>query len=211
MSIMFRRGAHGVGDPEISDSERRHADQIKFGTVRQVDYGKARVRVAIGDETDDEGHLLTGWLPMPGGRARGDSDWHPLEIGERVVVLSESGEVQNGVVLPAGIYSDDDPAPGDKAGLWRKKFQDGGTVEYDRDSGEFKVAAMGKATLSVGSASIVVTSSGVTLSAGGVTLALTGGGVAITGGTITHDNHAIDKTHLHVNTMSGPGTSGPPQ
>jgi phage baseplate assembly protein V len=141
VNIVVGRGRSGVGHPEITDSERRHADQVKAGKVQEVDYANAKVRVLIGDEDDEDGHLVTGWLPMPGARARNDREWHPLEVGERVMVLSESGELQNGVVIPAGIYSDDDPAPGNKAGLWRKLFQDGGEIQYDRDTGEFLINA----------------------------------------------------------------------
>lgn len=200
----------GVGNPEMTDAERRLADVIKFGTVKEVDYAKARVKVTIGDPDDDDGHNVTGWLPMAGGRARGDSDWHPLEEGERVVVLSESGELQNGIVMPAGIYSDDDPAPGDKAGLWRKKFQDGSVVEYDRTNGEFKIDAKTKQTLKVGDGLVEITASKVTLKMGGLTLEIGGGEFKFTGGAITHDGHAIDKTHKHKDVTPGGALSGVP-
>jgi hypothetical protein len=72
VNIVVGRGRSGVGHPEITDSERRHADQIKVGKVQEVDYAKAKVRVLIGDESDDDGHMVTGWLPMPGARARND-------------------------------------------------------------------------------------------------------------------------------------------
>ena len=45
---------------------------------------------------------------------------------------------------------------------------------------------------------------------GGVTLQIDKNGVTITGGSITHDSHAIDKTHKHVNS-GGAGLSGIPQ
>jgi phage baseplate assembly protein V len=189
--INFGRGSHGVGSPEITDSERRHADQIKFGTVHEADYARARLRVLIGDEDDPDGHLITGWLPMPGARARNDTDWHPLEVGERVAVLSESGETQNGVVIPAGVYCDENPANGDKAGLWRKTFQDGGVVEYDRDSGEFLVDAVTKATIKVEDSTVVVDASSITLTVGGVTLTVSDAGVAIQGGQVTHNGKNI--------------------
>lgn len=208
--ILTPRGRHGVGHPEITDGERRHADQIKRGTVHEADYEKARVRVLVGDPDDDEGHLITGWLPMPGARSRNDSEWHPLEVGEGVIVLSESGELQNGVVLPAGFYSDENPAPGDKAGLWRKLFQDGGVVEYDRDSGEFLVDAIAKATLKVGDATAVVTEDAITLTVGGVTLEVSDGGVAITGGQVTHNGKNIGASHSHGQVEPGGGVSGPP-
>lgn len=194
MMIMFGRGASGVGSPEVTDSERRHADQIKYGTVKEVDYKKARARVVIGDETDPEGHLLTGWLQFGGGRARGDREWNPPEVGERVMVLSESGEVQNGMVLPLGLYTDEDPANGDRAGLWRKTFKDGSVIEYDRDSGGFKIDAKTSLELKIGDVSLKITSEG----------------FAFTGGKITHDGHLIDKNHHHKDTQPGAGLSGVP-
>lgn len=225
--MIFGRGASGVAHPDMNDSERRHADQIKFGVVAEADYATAKVRVKIGDEDDEEGHLVTGWLPMAGGRARGDSDWHPLEVGERVMVLSESGELQNGMVLPAGLYSDDDPAPGDKAGLWRKKFGDDGKIEYDRDTGEFMVEAIAKATIKVGDTiaevsdgkvlleiagtSVEVTDGTIKLSAGGVSLEISSGGFVFTGGSVEHDGKNIGKDHKHLGVTAGGGVSGIPE
>lgn len=211
MSIMIGRGASGVGNPEINDSERRHADQIKFGRVAEVRYtNPPAVRVAIGDEDDEDGHLLTGWLPMAGGRAKGDSDWHPLEVDERVMVLSESGEIQNGMVMPAALYTSDNPAPGDKAGLWRKRFSDGATIEYDRDSGAFLVDAKTTATVQVSDSSVVVTDGKVTLAVGSISLEISSSGFKFTGGTIKHDGKSIDKTHTHTGVTAGSGVSGPP-
>lgn len=207
---MLGRGGSGVGNPEISDSERRHADVVKFGVVQEADYAGARVRVLIGDEDDDEGHLVSGWLPMAGTRAKGDFDWHPLEVGERVLVLSESGELQNGIVIPAALYSDDNPAPGAKAGLWRKTFQDGGKVEYDRDTGEFLVDAKSKATLKVGSDFIRIEAGKVTLTAGGVTLEVSSGGVSVTGGSVTHDGKNMGKDHKHLGVTAGSAQTGNP-
>lgn len=209
--IRFETSRHGVEGFGASDSERRQADAIKFGKVHQADYPNARVRVLIGDEDDDEGHLITGWLPMAGARAGGDSDWHPLEVGERVMVLSESGETQNGMVLPAGLYNDENPAPGNKAGLWRRKFQDGGLIEYDRDTGEWLVEGLAKATVKVGTSTLVTEPDAITLTVGGVTLKVSASGVDITGGAVTHDGKNIGKDHAHTLVKAGTDTSGPPQ
>lgn len=209
--IMIGRRASGVGNPEITDSERRHAAHVMRGTVRQVRYtNPPAVRVAIGDEDDDDGHLLTGWLPMAGGRASGDSDWHPLEVGEGVVVLSESGEPQNGVVIPAGFYSDDNPAPGDKAGLWRKRFMDGASIEYDRDSGAFLIDAKNSATLRVNGTSIAVTDGQIVLSTGGASLTISSDGFAFDGGDFTHGGKNVGKDHVHSQVKVGTDQSGQP-
>lgn len=220
--ILGARTKAGVGAPEITDSERRHADQIKFGTVHEADYDKARVRVLIGDEEDEDGHLITGWLPMAGGRAKGDADWHPLEVGEEVMVLAESGELQNGMVMPAARYTSDNPAPGDKPGLWRKKFADGATLEYDRDSGELGFTAMSKTTIKVGGATITVQDGSIVLSAGGQTLTVGGagavssgkirgdGGLEVTDGDFVHKGKNVGFDHKHTNS-GGSGLGGVPQ
>ena len=50
----------------------------------------------------------------------------------------------------------------------------------------------------------------ITLQVGGITLVMTTSGIAISGGTITHDGHAIDKTHEHTNVTPGIQLTGPP-
>jgi phage baseplate assembly protein V len=225
--FQLERSRHGVAGVTGSDNERRQADAIKFGKVQEADYTKARVRVLIGDEDDDEGHIVTGWLPMPGARARNDSDWHPLEVGERVAVLSESGDTPNGVVIPAGIFNTDFPAPGNKAGLWIRKFQDGGQITYDRETGEWLVEGMSKATtkvgtstvvaepdvvtVTVGGATITVKDGEITLSAGGSSLKLDGSGVNITGSAVKHAGVNIGKDHKHSGVTTGGGVTGVPQ
>jgi len=156
----------GVGSPDVTETERRLADVVRFGKVVEADYAHPpRVRVGIGQEDDPEGYIVTGWLPMAGGRARGDTEWHPLEVGERVVVLSEGGELQTGLVLPAGFFTDEDPPPGDKPGLWRKRFANGAVVEYDRDTGAmlFDATEAGSLTLRAGGVSIVLADGKITL------------------------------------------------
>lgn len=225
--FQFERHRTGVAGFTASDTERRQAGAVTFGKVQEVDYAKARLRVLVGDEDDDEGHLITGWLPMPGARAGNDSDWHPLEVNERVAILSESGELQNGVVIPAGLYNDDFPAPGNKAGLWIRKFQDGGQITYDRDTGEWLIEGISKATTKVGESTVVtepdkvtatvgggvatIKDDEITLTVGGVTLKVSSSGVDITGGTVKHDGKDIGKTHKHTGVTAGGGISGPPQ
>lgn len=225
--LQFERSRHGVAGFTAADNERRQAGTITFGKVHEADYAKARLRVLVGDEADDEGHLITGWLPMPGARAGNDADWHPLEVGERVAVLSESGELQNGVVVPAGVYNDDFPAPGNKPGLWIRKFQDGGQITYDRESGEWLIEGISKATtkvgestvvaepdkvtVTVGGATIVTQDSDITLTVGGVSFKVSSSGVDITGGTVKHDGKNIGKDHKHTGVTAGGAISGPPQ
>jgi phage baseplate assembly protein V len=96
---------------------------IRFGTIDQVQMKPPRVRVKTGE-------LLTTWLPWLTPRAGDDQEWDPPTQGEQVMLLSPSGQLANGVVI-AGIFSDQHPANGDRAGLHRRTYRDGAVIEYD--------------------------------------------------------------------------------
>ncbi len=161
----------GVGDPETTDLDRRAQDVVKFGTVKEVDYKRSppAYRVAIGDESDEDNYILTDWLPAGGGRAKGDTETHFLEVGEKVVLLSEGGELSTAQVLPGGTFTaenDDEKAGADKAGIWRKKFKNGAEISYDRNTGDMILDSKdhGKITM---------TSAGITASRGNLSYTLT--------------------------------------
>jgi phage baseplate assembly protein gpV len=117
----------GVSDPEASDIDRRAADVVKFGKVHEVDYKRTppSYRILIGDEKDEDNHIITDWLPAGGGRAKGDRETHFLEVGEKVILFAEGGELATAAVHPAGTYTeeDDEKATTDKPGVWKKIFQ----------------------------------------------------------------------------------------
>lgn len=216
-----------VGNPEQTDNERRLADIAKPGRVIEADYAKALVRVGIGDPEDPEGYITTGWLPMAGGRS---DEWNPLQVGEAVMVISEGGEIQNGVVLPGAIYNEDHPAVGDRGDLWRKDFRDGTSMEYDLASKTMKTT-VGEASstmkpdqivLKIGDATITMVNGSITLAAGGQTFvigsngAVSSGrirgndGLEITGSTFTHEDKNVGATHRHLGVSPGPGQTGVP-
>lgn len=216
----------GVGSPEVTDLERRAADTVKTGRVIETDYAKARVRVGIGDPDDAEGYIKTGWLPMAAGRS---DEWNPLQFGEAVVVLSESGELQNGVVIPAAINSTDNPAVGDRGDLWRKDFRDGSSIQYDLAS-KTMLTTVGGATTTltedrivhkIGDATITMVDGSITLAAGGETFVVGRDGAAssgrirghngleITGEPFTHNGKDVGAQHRHENS-GGPAVGGVP-
>jgi len=160
----------GVGDPETTDLDRRTQDLVKRGVVEEVDYEKARVRVGIGNRSDENDWIVTDWLPMNGGRAKGDRDWHPLEKGEKVVLLAEGGELSTATIMPAGTYTEggDEKANGNKAGVWRKSFKNGAEVSYDRNSGAmlFDATSGGTVVIKGGGCEIELKGGVVTIKAG---------------------------------------------
>lgn len=214
---MYGRSARTgyVGNREITDLERRASDVIKPGRVVEANYAQQPylVRVGIGDPDEPEHYFITGWLPVMAGRS---DEWNPLKMGEAVMVLSEAGEIQNGVVLPGALHNTDHQSPGNRGDLYRKRFPDGSVIEYDEAAGGMKLTAATKFEAIVGGASITVTNGQIVLTAGGATITIGSGGVAVSGsfsaqgGAFTHESKNVGATHKHSGVMSGPANTGNP-
>ena len=89
---------------DISELFRRVNNLLRVGKVIAVDYGVARAKVKLGDITTD----FLPWL-VPS-----TATWVPLKNGEQVVVLSPSGDLRFGMILPA-LYQSSKPAPSSDA------------------------------------------------------------------------------------------------
>lgn len=206
---------------------------MRPGTVLEADYSKARIRVALGRNK-------TAWLPWLTSRAGGDRTWHAPEIGEQVLVVSPSGELAQGYVLPGGVYKTDFPANGNSETISRTTYKDGAVVEYDRTAHAYGVTIPngGKATVSVGSnskvlvedsdvtlsfgsgASIKVESGKITLSVGGNSIVLSSSGIATKGdisqtGKITASGDVKAGTislqsHVHGGVYTGTSSTSTP-
>lgn len=123
---------------------------IRPGRIVEVDYPAARARVAIEP-------LITGWLPFMAPRAGDDRAWHPPEVGEQVIVLSPSGDTEQGFILIGAIFQDAYPAPADRPTVDRRTYADGAVIEYDRAAhrltaqlpagGEVEIIAPGGVTI----------------------------------------------------------------
>jgi phage baseplate assembly protein V len=133
-----------VSGHAISELDRRLANIVRQGTITELDDANARVKVDIGD-------LVTDWLPFHAARAGEDRTWHAPEPGEQVTILSPSGELSQGTVIP-GIYQTKYDAPGNVRTKSRTEFKDGAFIEYDRDGHKhvIDVPAGGSITLHIG-------------------------------------------------------------
>lgn len=127
-----------------SEFDRRLANIIRQGTITELDDANARVKVDIGDH-------VTEWLPFHAARAGEDRTWHAPEPGEQVTILSPSGELSQGTVIP-GIYQTKYGAPGNVRTKSRTEYKDGAFIEYDRDGHKhvLDVPAGGSITLHIG-------------------------------------------------------------
>lgn len=134
---------------QATELHRRLNNLAIIGTVAEVDTQAARCRVEIGE-------LETDWLPWLTARAGADKDWWPLSVGEQVMVLSPGGDPAQGIVLPA-IYSDQKPAPDNRAHTRRITFADGTRITYDNQAKTLTAECVGKITV-LAESDIAVTS-----------------------------------------------------
>lgn len=139
----------------ISELNRKLANIIRVGLVKEIDYEKARVRVKVGE-------FLTDYLPWITYRAGEDKSWSPPSIDEQVIVLSPGGELSLGVVLPA-IYRAIPQECQKTANIL--EFGDGTKLSYDSGKNHLEIDVVDKITLKVGESSIEMTKDGIKLKA----------------------------------------------
>ena len=180
----------------LEDLERRLSNLLRVGVIQNNgDEPADRVRVTIGD-------LHTAPLPWLTQRAGTDRTWWKPEDGEQVLVLSPSGDLAQGMVLPA-LYRNDRPAPVTDPHKRVTVFSDGAWIEYDRNTQHLK------GVLPEGATTELVSSGGITVT-----------GDLLVNGNITSTKDITDKTrsmaadrgiyngHSHPGVMAGPDSTG---
>ncbi|WP_341808367.1 phage baseplate assembly protein V [Wolbachia endosymbiont (group E) of Neria commutata] len=146
----------------IAELQRKLANIVRIGLVKEIDYEKAKVRVKIGE-------FLTDFLPWITTRAGEDKTCSPLSIEEQVVVLSPLGELSLGIVLPA-IYQQKYPPPECRETAHTFEFQDGSKVSYNKENHHLEITVADKITLKVGKSEIEMTKDGIKLKANRIDL-----------------------------------------
>ena len=165
----------------LAELARLIENLIRLGTVAEVQVEPPRVRVKTGNVT-------TAWRPWFALRAGADREWDPPTIGEQVILFSPSGNLAQGVVL-TGLFSDANPANGDREGLHRRTYRDGAVIEYDSIAKHLRATLPGTAEV-IAEGDIDVTSNAnisavalgdINLNSGGNIQITAAGNVAITG------------------------------
>lgn len=113
----------------IRELMRRVENLLRYATVLDVDTSKARLKVQYADGT------TSGWLPAFSQRAGDSISWHFPDIGERVMILSPSGEPTAGIAL-CGIYTDSHPNPSQDHDLHLMQYPNGDFHQHHRGSGD---------------------------------------------------------------------------
>lgn len=152
----------------LTELDRRVANMIRIGKIKEVDIDNKVVTVDLG--TEDGPEHVTDWLPWGARRAGSDRTWDPPDVGEQVVVIAPGGELDQAFVGHA-LFSDDFPANGSDAKDRRITFKDGSVIEFDRDASKLNVTLNDNAvfTLKIGSMEIKVTKDGAEIGKGGPT------------------------------------------
>ncbi|PJO78742.1 phage baseplate assembly protein V [Neisseria brasiliensis] len=199
---------------------RQLENLIKVGTVAEVDPQTNRLRVS-------HGGLQTDWLPYLVPAAGGVSVWRLPSVGKMCVVLSPSGETENGIVL-LGMASSQYPAPSNSPDETVMQFPDGARLAYNHQSGA--LTATGVKTANLSAATSVTIDTPQTNMTGALTVAglltyqggMSGGGgsgTTITGslnhtGSFTNtgtmsSNGVVLHSHTHPDLTSGGNTGEP--
>lgn len=108
----------------MAEHDRRLGNLLRWGRIVEVDHAKGLCRALTGE-------LPTPWLPWFVSRAGNDRTWWAPEPGEQCLILSESGEIGNGVVM-VGVYSEAFAAPASDGDIHRTVYGDGAVFEYNR-------------------------------------------------------------------------------
>ncbi|KJY85639.1 phage baseplate assembly protein V [Pseudoalteromonas piscicida] len=128
-------------DLAMSDLQQRLTKLISLGTVHEVDYETATVKVKMGD-------WITAKLPWLTAQAAHDMTWQAPEVGEQVMVLSPCGDTFQGVVL-GSLYSQKfapkqlGVSPENRPDVHKVQYQDGSSITYDRKSHRYLIDIQG--------------------------------------------------------------------
>ena len=114
----------------VDQCEHRMNQLIRTGFVVAQDANKHRVRVELRDTVTNQ--LVSQFLPVLIPRASSDLHYDLPDIGDQVLCLFGGNGLEQGYVV-GSMYGKQKPPVGD-ANKVHRKFKDGSTIEYDRES-----------------------------------------------------------------------------
>lgn len=192
------------------ETDRRMHSNIKLGVIESVDYENAKAKVQLAN------NHVTGPLNWLEHNAYGDKSWNPPKVGEQVVILSESGNLANAVILK-GIYQNNHRVTEFEDGnVEQIEFTDSTKIKYNKSNKKLSadVNDAGSIAFTVGNSNINITDGSIVLSSNGVTLTIDSGGVHADGAILENTGNVADfqGTMLEMRTVynshNHPGDSG---
>ncbi|NEG58186.1 phage baseplate assembly protein V [Pantoea agglomerans] len=187
----------------LAEMWRRLNNMIRRGTVHSVQLKPPRVRVSFGTDPVNNTEHLSAWLPWYTRADSGLQEWSVPAEGCPATVLSEGGDLRNGVAL-VGLITDDQTPAGESGDMYVTRYGTGAGVSYDTAANAMAVSLPAGGTLSV-------------TSPGGVDIE---GDVNIKGGltatTVSDEKGSMQQMrdvhndHDHQENGDGGGTTNPP-
>jgi Type VI secretion system/phage-baseplate injector OB domain len=95
---------------QVGELQRRDRNRVRTGKISEVDLSKGLARVEF--EVRDGEPYLSGWLPWKEIAAGGIKSHIPPTVGEQVDVVSESGDLTDGII-DMSTPSNENPRPHD--------------------------------------------------------------------------------------------------
>lgn len=182
---------------------RKLENLIRRGTVHAVRGKPAGVRVKTGDNITD----WLPWLALRAGGVEGGRMWDAPVVGEQCVILSQAGDLAQGVAL-LGLPSDAMPDGSDILGHVRRDFDETDYWEWLR--GDFKLFCMESITLDVAdNCRLRMTADALQINVGGAQLRITQDGIT-SNVDITAQGISQVK-HKHGGVVPGSATTKVPQ
>jgi phage baseplate assembly protein V len=114
-----------------AETDRMSSGMAIAGTIEAVDYPNARVRVRSGD-------WVSAWLPWQSVAAGRVRHWRPPSVNEQVVIVSLSGQPEQGFVMP-GYYTDQHQQANDnREEITATDWPDTAREHYDHDRHDYR-------------------------------------------------------------------------
>jgi phage baseplate assembly protein V len=145
---------------------------FKYGIVSESKPGYAKVYFAEDD-------LVTKWWQVLQRTSLLDKEGWPLNVQEHVICLCDD-RVEEGVVLGAVFNDEDTPDGGAGPGKFRKVFEDGTVLEYDKSAHKLSGSIKGEVDISA-DGDVSISTSGSLSATADIKATITSPDVEITG------------------------------
>lgn len=132
----------------LAEMWRRLNNLIRRGTVHSVQLSPPRVRVSFGTDPVNNTEHLSAWLPWYTRADAGVQEWSVPAVGSPATVLSEGGDIRNGVVL-VGMITDDQTPAGDSGEVYATRYGNGASVTVDTAGNAMAISLPAGGTVSV--------------------------------------------------------------
>lgn len=128
-----------MADYTLADLWQRMARMIRYANILEVQASPPRCRVTFGSDPITGQVHKSGWLRLSGIADDNAEVWALPAVGASVMVLSPGGELNGGLIFPAG-FTDDRAPPSDNPDEYAIRFRNGATVSYRMDSNVMAVS-----------------------------------------------------------------------